>query len=302
MPRIAVIGGLIVAVLCWGLAPVAMRHLVTEITPMQMVAVRLAIASVLFLPILLQIRAVGWTRRDLLLAALLGLVGMDGYYIPVTFGAQWISSGLIGLLSATGPIMIILLSVLFLKERPSRGLFLGLGLSLVGLVILLGPSALQPALQSASQPTLQPIAQSSGTLIGVGLVLLSVLMWSIYCVAMKPLSLKYGVLPFTSVNTLASALLPTLFMGDGLAENLSQLDPIGWLALLLLAIGSTVMATLLWNLGVSHLGASQAGLFLYVIPLASVLGGYLFLGETIGLDVVLGGLMILAGVAIAQLR
>ena len=71
-------------------------------------------------------------------------------------------------------------------------------------------------------------------------------------------------------------------------------------ALIILAVCSTVIGNFLWSFGLVRLTGVQASLSLYLIPLVSVLGGVLLLHEAILYQTILSGLLIVGGVAIAQ--
>ncbi len=97
--------------------------------------------------------------------------------------------------------------------------------------------------------------------------------------------------------------VPLLAFGDSRTQGiLLHLSLPGWLALALLSLGSTVVATILWNYGVTRTTSARAGLFLYLVPLVSVTGGVLFLREQVGFVTFIGGGFIVAGVALAQVR
>ena len=64
----------------------------------------------------------------------------------------------------------------------------------------------------------------------------------------------------------------------------------------------TVLSTVFWNYGTAKTSAARAGPWLYLVPLTSVLGGHLALGEQISASTVAGGAMIVAGVAITQFQ
>src|SRR5690242_3670286 len=121
MPRmhsrsLSAIGVLLLAVLCWGLAPVANRYLLKSITPQHLVVLRFTIASLLFIPITLQMRKQQWSRNDLLLAIFCSFANILGYNVAVTYGLQWVPASIGGLLVATAPLWIALLSHLIGRE------------------------------------------------------------------------------------------------------------------------------------------------------------------------------------------
>ncbi|GCE19621.1 DMT family transporter [Dictyobacter kobayashii] len=283
-------GALLLAVICWGMAPVATRYLLSHLTPLQLILVRFTISSLLLLPTLLQLRNQHWSRRDIGLAILCGLLNSIGYNLIVAFGLNFIPASLAGILIATEPIWILLLSMRLTHERPHWSVWLGLALAAIGI----GVGALMGDTTGISFTTTQ--------LLGAGLTLLAAFMWSAYTILVRPLTTKYGARNCTGLTTLIGTLPLLVFYTPQLASHLLLFNAFGWLALLLLTVGSTVIATILWNYGVASMPGSQAGLFLYLVPLVSVAGGSLFLHEAITSGLLLSGVLILLGVCIAQTR
>jgi threonine/homoserine efflux transporter RhtA len=62
----------------------------------------------------------------------------------------------------------------------------------------------------------------------------------------------------------------------------------------------TFIAVALWNYGISRVESSLAGTLLYVQPIVAALGGVFFLGESLTWPLVVGGTVIMAGVAASQ--
>ncbi len=278
-------GALFLAALCWGLAPVATRYLLAYFAPLQLVLARFLIAIILFLPLLWPLRTHRWTVKKLAWAVFCGLTSVVGYNVTVTYGLRTIPAGVAGLLIASEPIWILLIAALVLREKISWTVLAGLLLALAGIVLLL------------SQETLGA-AWNLATLIGVLLVLLAALMWSIYTVAVRSLSKELGARASTAL-TIMIGTLPLLAFWDGTTwPLLAHLSSVAWFALALLALGSTVVATILWNYGVARTASSQ----LYLVPLISVAGGALFLHEQVSIVTLASGLLIITGVALAQVR
>lgn len=157
-------GALFLAALCWGLAPVATRYLLAYLSPLQLVFLRFLIASILFLPLLVSLRARRWTLKELAWAVFCGLISVVGYNVTVAYGLRAISSGMAGLLIATEPIWIILIAAFALRERISWTVLVGLLVALGGIALLLGQETFG-------------VAWSVATLSGALLVLLAALMW-----------------------------------------------------------------------------------------------------------------------------
>jgi drug/metabolite transporter (DMT)-like permease len=63
---------------------------------------------------------------------------------------------------------------------------------------------------------------------------------------------------------------------------------------------ATFLSTALWNYALEHMKSSIVGMFLYVQPVVAAVGGILLLGERVTWPLLLGGGLIILGVAIAQ--
>lgn len=281
------VSALLLAALCWGLAPVATRYLLSSFTPLQLVVVRFLLASLFLLPLLLPLRHHRWTLKEVAWTLFCGVAGVIGYNVPVAYGLRVLPAGIAGLLIATEPIWILLIAALALREKISWSVLLGLFLSLVGIVLLIG------------QETFGGVS-NAGFLMGALLVLLAALMWSIYTVAIRSLSKKLGARTSTAL-TLVVGTVPLLAFWDVRNGSLLlHLNVAAWFALMLLVLGSTVAATILWNYGVVRTASAQAGLFLYLVPIVSIAGGALFLHEQITLTTLISSLLIIAGIVLAQ--
>jgi drug/metabolite transporter (DMT)-like permease len=285
---LSAVGALLLTVACWGLAPVANRYLLGSVSPLHLVVLRFIVASLLFIPIILQMRKQRWNRRDGLLAIFCGLTCILGYNVIVTFGLQWVPAGIAGLLGATTPLWIALISRIALREPLHWAVSLGLILGLSGVMTLVGWTTLHAD-------------QGRNELLGIGLVILAYLMWAVYTIAVRPLSRKYGASVSTAITTFLGSLPLVALWDPHLLPTFATLQAPAWLAFALLALGSTVIATVLWNYGVACIPSAQAGVFLNVMPVVSVLGGSFFLHEQITPGMLAGGAIIIVSVVVAQL-
>jgi drug/metabolite transporter (DMT)-like permease len=278
------LGGALVAVVLWGLAPVATRALVAQLAPLPLLLLRLSMASLALLP-----WAVPVARRlDRRAAARLlgaGLLGMVGYNLPVTVGLQWLPASTAGLLLATEPLWVLAISVVVLAERPARRAWAGSAVALGGVVLLAGPRAVAPG------------AGLRG-LAGLGLVLAGTLAFGGYTIALRPLSARYGALPATAATTVAGSLPYLACAGLVSWHQVTTLRAGGWGELLFLGLGSTVTGMLLWNRAILAGGSTRVSQLLYLEPVVSVVAAVTLLGERVSALTVAGGLLVMAGVLV----
>ena len=110
----------LIAVCLWGLAPVATRALVFQLAPLALLTLRQLLAASVLLPWAVPVmRRIG--VRDMPRLAAAGLLGMIGYNLPVTVGLQWLPASSAGLLLATEPVWVLVISYVFLGERAGPG-------------------------------------------------------------------------------------------------------------------------------------------------------------------------------------
>ena len=276
------IGAGLIAVCLWGLAPVATRALVSQIAPLPLLTMRQLLAASVLLPWAVPVvRRIG--TRDLPRFVVAGLLVMIGYNLPVTVGLQWLPASSAGLLLATEPVWVLVISYVFLGERAGREVLLGSGVALAGVAVIAGPSALSSA-------------NGTQAVAGAALVLLATMAFGGYTVVLRPLSEKYGPVPATAMSSVLGAVPYLAFVGPFWPSRLSQ--P-AWAELLFLALGSTVAGMLLWNQAIVRGGSARISRLLYLEPVVSVLAAVVFLGEQVTAAVVIGGVLVIAGVLIA---
>lgn len=277
--------GLIVTLsVIWGLAFVAIRRAEFELSPPNLTILRWLIASGGFL---LLAPAVGKPknpvqRRHIPRILLVSFASVVGYHLSLNYAETIVSSGLAGLLISFGPIFIVLLSAIFLKERIGGKLILALGLAVIGAFVLsIG----------ADLSFLQITGPFS--------VILSAFMYAVFSVGSKPLVKEYGALP-TAIWVAAIGTMFTLpWLSWNFVAQVASLSATGWLSVLFLAILSTVVANMILYTLVGSRAVSKLGVQLYLIPLVSLVGGIVLLGESFSTFTFLGACFLFAAIALA---
>ena len=286
MRRDALASGL-VAVCLWGLAPVATRAAVGHLSPLPLLLIRLVAASLVLMPWALPVfRKLRPRSAGRLVAA--GLLGLVGYNLPVTAGLRWLPAATAGLLLATEPVWVLVLGRLFLGERGGARAWLGSAAALAGVAVLAGPGAINGGVGGGYR-----------ALAGTGLVLAATLSFAAYTIVLRPLSRELGAVPATAASTVVGTVPYLAAAGMLPAAGLTHLGPAVWAELAFLALGCTAAGLLLWSVAVMAGDIAQVSLLLYLEPVVSVLGAAVFLGEHVTLVMIGGGLLIMAGVAIA---
>ncbi|HEY7263743.1 MAG TPA: DMT family transporter [Trebonia sp.] len=285
MKREALAAGL-VAVILWGLAPVATRAAVAHLSPLPLLTLRMTAATLVLLPWAVPVFRRLRPRAAAQLAAA-GVLGLVGYNLPVTAGLRWLPAATAGLLLATEPVWVLVLGRVFSGERGGVRPWLGSAVALAGVAVLAGPEAVTGA-------------GGYRALAGIGLVLAGTLAFAAYTIVLRPLSAEFGAVPATAASTAAGTLPYLAFAGMLPGAGLAHLSPGVWGNLAFLALGSTAAGMLLWNVAVLSGGTARVSVLLYLEPVVSVFGAAVFLGESVGPVTIGGGVLILAGVAVAS--
>lgn len=273
------------AVIMWGLAPVATRALVGHIAPVPLLVLRLVVAGVAVLPWCLPVLR-RLDRSSLVRLLGVGLLGIVGYNLPVTVGIQWVPASTAALILATEPIWIFVLCRVFLAEQVS-------GTSWAGAAVALGGVVLLASSHGAS-------GTSAGAMLaGISMIVLATAMFGAYTIALRPFSRIYGPVAATAASTSLGAVPYLAFAATVSTRQLASLPAIAWGELGFLAIGSTAVGMLLWNVAVVRAGSVRAGLLLYLEPLVGVAGAVALLGEQLSWRMVAGGGLVMAGVGLA---
>ena len=284
---------IIITAVCFGSSLVASRFGIGQITTVEFVALRISFASVAFVLLLLARPAMRWQldRKLLRHGLILGLLATAIPMLSFVGSLVYLSSGMTSIINATGPAVTVILAHFFLADESLswRKVF-GVLLSLSGAIML--------ATQGESGLAEVAKADFRGYLL-VFVGLLSVAVGTIYT---RRFAAGIPAITLTSAQLFAATIfvLPAVGLWHGF--DLSGLNGQGWFAVLYGSTVGTVAAFLLFFYTVQRFGATDASLVTYVIPVVATIGGMMVLGETITGRMIIGMIIILAGIAVINLR
>jgi drug/metabolite transporter (DMT)-like permease len=271
---------------CWGLATVATKGQLAAVPPMPMLVIQLT-ASVAFLwAAVLVTRAPVRIDRASLRASLSGLLEPGLAHTFGTAGLALTTASATTLISAAEAPATVLLAWLFLRERigPRTLLVAAAAGAGVGLVIL---------------PDLDGLG--GGSLPGDGLVGVATLLAAVYVIVSRRLIGGMGALQLVVLQQTVGllwaglALLAAAALG-WVPLGLAGLAPRTIALAALTGVVQYAIAFWLWLVGLRHLPASRATLFLSLIPVFGVAGGALALGERLGPSQWIGAAVVLGAV------
>ncbi|MBM7491594.1 drug/metabolite transporter (DMT)-like permease [Micromonospora luteifusca] len=283
---------LIVVYLLWGSTYLAIRITVETLPPLLSAALRFAVAG-LILAVVLRLRrgpgALRVDRRQLASAALVGvllLAGGNGLVVLAESGPPGVAlpSGIAALLVATVPLLVVLLRA-GTGDRPPIWTFAGVTLGFVGLILLVLPAGSSDAVP----------------LVGALTVVAGAISWSVGSFLSGRIRMPADPFVATVYEMLAGALvLAVIAAGRGELSDFhpSAVSTRSWLALGYLMVAGSLVAFTAYVWLLHNAPISLVSTYAYVNPAVAVALGALIVAEPITPQVLLGGAVIVAGVAL----
>lgn len=188
-------------------------------------------------------------------------------------------------LVSTQPVFVALLGRAFLRERPSRNAWMGIGLALVGTGVIAGAD----------------LALDRRALLGDLLALLGALWISGYYILAKVLRASKDLVPYvTVIYGLTAAWLLVAAVASG--AELAGWGAPTWAALAGLALGPTILGHTSMNYALRYMPAFQVNVAILGEPVGAALWAALLLSEMPGTGTWLGGALVLAGILLTLER
>lgn len=280
--------GALIAIVIWGVSFVATRIALTELSPATLVFTRFAISTVILLAVT---RAARPPSRMVPTLAFMALIGIFMHQMLQAWGLTMTTAISTGWLIGIIPIWTAVLSRWHLQEPLSGRTIAGLALSFGGALLIV----------TNGEISHESIALPSTT--GDLLVFLSTFTWAIYSVAGRSALRELGPSRATAnVITLGTLmLLPLLVINRGW-EEWSHVSPTGWIAVAFLGVGSSAIGYILWFAALDRLPTARVASLLYLEPIVTLIAAAAILGEEIRPVTTTGGILVLVGVAIVQIR
>jgi len=219
---------------------------------------------------------------------ILGMAGVFAYNVFFFTGLQTVEAGRAAVIVATNPIFIALLAALLFKE--SLGIFKIMG-------ILLSVSGAILAITRGHPFHLLSEVVSMGDLAIAGCVL----SWAAYSIlgkySMSRLSPQAAV-TYSCIAGTVALFVPA--MGEGLLTFIRTIPLVVWVCLVYLGYFGTVLGFTWYYQAVKSIGPSRASIFINFVPLFAIVIGFVLLGESVDLSLIIGALMVSSGVYLAN--
>lgn len=266
----------------WGGSFLFMRYAAPAFGALPLMWLRVTIATVCLLPLLIWRGQVGALRERIGVVTVMGLFNSAIPFVLIAWATLSITAGLASILNATVPIMTALIGALWLRDTLGAGRLAGLVIGMAGVVLL-----------AADKADFKPGGSGWALLAMVGATL---------CYGFAANYTKRhltGVPPMVNAagSQIVSAVALTPF---ALWTWPTQTpEPLAWGAAVVLGIGCTAVAYVLFFRLIERVGASRAVTVTFLVPVFGTLWGALFLGETVTGAMLVGGAIVLVGTGLS---
>lgn len=221
------------------------------------------------------------------------------FTICMLFGVSMTTAVSAGIIMATIPTAVALLSWLILRERIGLRVWAAIALAVIGIGLF---SIAKP---EVSIPTGQVPATdlaANNALWGNLLVFAAVLCEAAYAVIGKKLTGTLSPKRITAlINLWGFALMTPFGVYAAWGFDFSGVPAPMWLLLVFYALAASVWTVWLWMTGLKTIAAARAGVFTVMLPISAALVGVLFLGERLSGMQLFAFALCLAGVLLATL-
>jgi O-acetylserine/cysteine efflux transporter len=269
----------LLAVIIWSLNVIAVKIGLIELPPLLMTALRFAMVGLLAAPF------TRITRAQLPWILLLSFTFGTLHFALLFVGLNMTEAGTGAILAQLGTPFATLLAVTVLGERMTRAQAVGLIVSFAGAAVLsAGPSL----------PSWQPLL----------ILTASALAWAVSNIIVKK-SPGIGPLPmvaWVSLFSVPQIALLSLIFENGQWAAMQSASLTTWMMVTYTALGSSLVAYTIWYRLLARHPVSRVMPYSLLTPLLGVVFGVLLLGDGIGLHKVVGGIMVIGGVAVSSLR
>jgi drug/metabolite transporter (DMT)-like permease len=284
--------------LIWGSSFLFISIGVKQLSPFQVVFIRTGIAAIgLNLLLLAQGKRLPLNRRGLIPLVILGIGNTLIPFALITAGEVHITSSLAAMLqSAASLFTAILAHYYFVDERITPQKAVGLAVGFVGVIVLGSKSVVEGQIDV-------PL------LLGALAVVVASLFYAIFGIysrkriqgGTEPLVLSTGAMTFAAISSGICMVLAPMFSGQA-ATPLETVSSDVLIAVGLLGLINTFVAYIIFYWLIRELGAARTSMVTYITPGIGLALGALVLQEEVDWRLIVGAVMIFAGIAIVNLK
>jgi drug/metabolite transporter (DMT)-like permease len=279
----------VLAMVFWAFSFVWVKEVYVAYGPLTTVFFRLVIATLLML-------IYGWIsgrllkieKQDYRTFLLLAFFEPFLYFMGESFGLKYVSSTMGAIIIATIPLFSPIAASRYYGEKLSLRNFIGIVLSFVGVGIVV----FDDSLNFIASP------------LGIGLLFLAVFSAIAYTVILKDLSYKYNATTIITYQNFIGIFFffPLWLIFESGPFMTTAFNSHAFIAIVKLAVFASCLAFILYTFSLKSLGINNANIFINIIPVLTAIFAWYILDEPLTLRKIVGIIVTITGLFIAQVR
>ena len=268
----------LLAIFLWASAFPGTRYALQYYSPVSLMTLRFVIAS-LTLGVVGVIKRIRIPKlRDLPLFAASGLSGVFLYSLLFNYASVTLPAGITSFVVASSPVFTMILTRIFLKEKVKSICWVGVLVSSLGLAAI--------TLTEVTDFTLNT---------GMILIILAAVFSGTYSAVMRGLTRNYTALEATTYTIVIGTLGMVVFL-PGAVSEISGSTMFVNIVVLFMGVFPAALSYLAWGYALSKAKkTAHVTIFSYLIPFISSVLGFVWLGETLSVFAIVGGVIIIFG-------
>jgi len=283
------VGQSLLVTFLWSTSYVLVKIGLVDIPPITFAGLRYMLAFLFLLPIFFHqgeaARLQKLSKREWMQLAVLGLLFYAITQGTNFVGLSYLPAVTVSLLLSFSPVVVALLGILILRERPQLRQWLGIGLCLMGAILYF-----------------YPLVLPNGQSIGFMVVLIGVLANALSSILGREVN-RSGNIPPLTVTVVSMGVGGLVLLTCGLAlQGLPNLSLSNWVIIIWLAAVNTAFAFTLWNQTLRTLSAMESTVINNTMLIQIAILAWLFLGETLSGKEILGMVVAGVGALLVQIR
>lgn len=279
----------LLTIVIWGTTFISTKILLVDFKPVEILFFRFVMGFVILLAISPK-RLKTKSRKEELTFIFAGLCGICLYYLLENIALTYTLASNVGVIISVAPFFIAIAAHLFMKseEKLRIQFFAGFIVAMIGIVLISF---------NGQSLELNPL----GDLLAIA----AVLVWAVYSILTKKISsFGYPVILSTRRTFFYGILfmIPTLLFFD-FQPGLSRFTDMTYLFnILYLGLGASALCFVTWNFAVKELGAVKTSVYIYMVPVITVITSVLILHEKLTLLAGIGTVLTLIGLFLSEYK
>jgi drug/metabolite transporter (DMT)-like permease len=280
----------LVTIIIWGTTFISTKVLLEDFFPIEILFFRFLLGLTM-LYIVYPYRLIVKNKKEELTFLFAGLSGVCLYYLLENIALTYTLASNVGIIISIAPFFTAIFTHLFMKEdeKLNSNFFVGFIFAILGIFLI--------NFSGKADLEINPL--------GDILAIMAAVVWAIYSVLSKKIS-QYGYNTVQSTRRVFTYgilfMIPALFVFDFRFQPERFMNMQNLLNILFLGIGASAICFVTWNIAVKILGAVKTSVYIYLVPVITIITSVIILKEKVTIWVTIGTAMTLLGLLLSEYR